>query len=428
MFIKRKKLADRSLIIGLAALYILPPLGMAWLVICAIGEWRRIVKKKSAFSIDDIVLLFIMMMLASIGAALSNHQAGALLSTLIIAAYLGIYLSIRNHPDRLNMEQFAWVTILGGVYIYVAEKVLSLFSFDSTVGQIFSFMTGHYIFGDMRGGRLLGSAYNANYACYLLILAIAFLMVELLSAAKLRNWQKFRLLAVMLPILDLAVYDTGSRAGFVIMIALHLLFLYRWKKSWFIAATVLTVLSSPFIYQIMPRSDDTASSMDTRLEIWKNSLHIIADNPVFGVTSYGFRESYINLTGHMIPHAHDLFLSIFAISGVFCGLFVIATMFAAGYGLVSMIYRKQAGSQTINTYLFTLPTIVGYGILDFTLSSPQVTIIVLVLLSFWARCVRQARIAGEVARPLIHLFNRRAIEGAYRKKKSPPGRSFGGHF
>lgn len=382
--------------IGFALLYALPPVGMAWLAALGIMEWADMIKSKRSLPRDSISILFVLMTLASIGAALSNYQLMYLLSTLMIIAYFGIYLYFLHHPDLLQLRQFVWMTIFGGIYLYFSDKVFRLFSNHTVVGQGFSLMTGHLLLGFTKQNRLYGSAYNPNYACYLLILALAFLLVELLRALRQRNYRLVALAVILLPVLSFAIYDTGSRAGFIIMLLLQLLFFLRLDRRLFFAVTAAAAMLSPLVFRVMPRSENTGVSFDDRLYIWKNSIHIFTEQPLFGTTSIGFPNQYFNLTGHAISHAHNLFLAIFDSSGAVVGLFFIGVISISGYYLFQYLRKENKHRYSANLFLFSLPTIIAYGIMDFTLSSPQVLIIVLALVAFWTRCMARMRMFRDV--------------------------------
>ncbi|MCO7175334.1 O-antigen ligase family protein [Sporolactobacillus kofuensis] len=380
-----KKVKQQPLILGLILLYLLPPVGMAWFVGYAIIEWRAQFIEKKSIPTDLISILLALMAISSIGAVLVSWQVTDLASTLILVGYLGIYLFMLRHPEQLHIHQFTWITVFGGVYIFISDKLLNFIPKDTLIGQAASFLTGHFLFGYVGKPRLYGSTFNPNYACYLLILALAFLLVELLRAVHMKNTKLIALSLVILPLLDLGIYDTGSRAGFVIMFLLHLLFVYKLNLRLFFPIAALVIASAPFLYRWMPRSDGTESSMAKRIEIWGNSWHIFKENPVFGATSLGFGRDYAELNGQNIPHAHDLFLAIFSTSGVFCGLFFLFVLCISGFTLLRAQRLNTKTNDEASLFFFTMPTIIAYGIMDFELSSPQVLIIVLILLSYWTR-------------------------------------------
>ncbi|WKB36481.1 hypothetical protein QS257_05085 [Terrilactibacillus sp. S3-3] len=75
-------------------------------------------------------------------------------------------------------------------------------------------LTGGMLIGYNHHDRLFGSAYNPNYASYLLVLAIAFLLAELLQAIKKGAEKQIGFSLILLALLSFGVFDTGSRAGF----------------------------------------------------------------------------------------------------------------------------------------------------------------------------------------------------------------------
>ncbi|MCQ2010877.1 O-antigen ligase domain-containing protein [Sporolactobacillus sp. STSJ-5] len=420
------KVKQKPFILGFILLYVLPPIGMAWFVGCAILEWRSQISKKHALPTDLISLLLALMAIASIGSVLINWQVTDLLSTLILIGYLGIYMYWLRHPEHLHIRQFVWITIWGGVYIFFSEKVLNLIPHDSIVGTAVSFLTGHFLFGYRGMPRLYGSTFNPNYACYLLILALAFLSVELLRALQLKNKQLIVLSLLILPILDLGIYQTGSRAGFAIMFLIHLLFLYKLSIRAFIPVAALVMISAPFLYQWMPRSGGTESSMAKRIEIWGNSWHIFTENPFFGATTFGFGRDYAALNGEMIPHAHDLFLSVLSSSGIFCGLFFLAVIVINTFQLFKAQRMSAKTNYSAALFLFSLPTIILYGIMDFTLSSPQVMIMVLVLLSYWVRYSARMNQFARLHKTIKLVLGNRVHFGNRRRQKPAMLQTFKG--
>lgn len=403
------KVKQHPMILGLIFLYILPPIGMAWFVCCAVKMLYDQFAAKKALPTDLISIFLAMTVVASLGSILISGRFFDLLSTAMLIGYFGIYLFWLRRPEQLRLRQFAWITIWGGVYIFFSEKLLTLIPDDSLIGTAVSFMTGHFLFGYKGVPRLYGSTFNPNYACYLLILAVACLSVELLRAIQLKKKATIFLSLMLMPLLDFAIYETGSRAGFVIMILLHLLFIFKLSKRLFVPAALFTVVCAKVLYDWMPRSSGTETSMAKRLEIWGNSWHIFQQNPFFGATNFGFLRVYSANNGSMIPHAHDLFLSILSSSGIFCALFFIAILLIGGYQLfkVQKISRNTKLNYSATLFLFALPTIILYGILDFTLSSPQVMIMVLILLSYWTRFAAQMNQMTRFSRTLSEALHQR---------------------
>jgi O-Antigen ligase. len=386
---------------GFILLFILPPLGIAWLAGLGLREWTMMIRKKMKIATDPVSVLFILLILASIGATATNGRIEDLLSTVMLTAYFGIYLYLMNNPGKLRLSKYLWITIMGGAYLYFSNWFFDLVGHFVTIPAGVSLLTGHLLMGFNRQDRLYGSAYNPNYACYLLILALALLMVELLRSIRLRNINLIAFELVLLAVLSMGIYATGSRAGFVIMLMVLMFFVFKWNTKLFLAAFVASAVSIPLLVNVIPRGDSAGFSMQQRIDIWKNSVAVFLRHPLFGTTSFDFSTAYYQLTGHSIAHAHNLFLSIFASSGVISGVYFTGLIIAGSVSLLKAV-RTEKGylSHRVTLYLFSLPTIIAYGLLDFTLSSPQVMLVVLALVSFWIRDERRRRLQGHSLFPM----------------------------
>lgn len=397
---------------GYILLFILPPIGIAWLAVLGIREWAMMIRKKMKLAADPVSILFILLILASIGASLTNGRPEDLLSTAMLTAYFGVYLYLLHNPGKLRLSKYMWITIMGGAYLYFSDWFFDLVGRFVVISPAVSLLTGHLLLGFNRQDRLYGSAYNPNYACYLLILALALLMVELLRSIRLHNTRMIAAELALLGVLSMGIYATGSRAGFVIMLLVLIFFVYKWNKKLFFATSVLTVTSVPFLINVMPRGDSAGFSMHQRINIWKNSLDVFLQHPLFGTTSLDFSTAYYQLTGHTIAHAHNLFLSVFASSGAICGVFFTGLIITGSFSLLKAVHTERGYlSHRVTLFLFSLPTIIAYGLLDFTLSSPQVMLVVLALVSFWIRDERRRKLQGR------SLFSAQAIQSAKQKSK-----------
>ncbi|MFT8318984.1 MAG: O-antigen ligase family protein [Sporolactobacillus sp.] len=379
----------QPLIWGFALLYVLPPIGMAWLLFFGINQTIQMIRQRKRQALDPISLLFLLAVTASVGATFVNRQLMDLLSVLMIAAFYGIYLYLYHHPEKLYFRQYTWLVIWGGIYLFVSDKIFSLIDHWVSIPAAVSIMTGHLLLGYNNFTRLYGSAYNPNYACYLLVLSLSFLLVEILRTLKLRNYHSISLMLLLVAALDLGIYETGSRAGFMIMIGLHLMFFLLYNKWAFGGVTALMVILTPIIYHWMPRAGSTEMSLSTRLVIWKNSFFIFMQHPIFGTTSLGFPDAYVSATGRNLSHPHNLFLAVFTSSGIVCGLLFTAIVTISAYFLIRAFRQDKRNRHKTTLFLFALPTILEYGIMDFTLSSPQVMLVVLALAAFWIRYLRQ---------------------------------------
>ncbi|MFT8390965.1 MAG: O-antigen ligase family protein [Sporolactobacillus sp.] len=373
----------QPLLWALGLVYVLPPIGMAWLFVLGICELVQTVKTKKKWALDPVGLLFLLAAAAAVGATLVSWDWLRFLSVPMILAFYGIYLYLFHSIRRLHLRQYIWIVIGGGLYQVVSDKLFAAINHFVKIPDAISFFTGNLLLGFTKYDRLFGSAYNPNYACYLLILSLSFLLVELLRMIRLRNKHAVLPMLIFLAVLDLGIYQTGSRAGFMIMLILHLMFLLFYNKWLFVGTTGFMLVLTPFIYHWMPRSSSTEMSFSTRLDIWKNSFLVFWQHPLFGATPLDFPDVYQQIAGSSQSHPHNLFLAIFSSSGLLCGLFFTFLIIMSAYFLTRSFFQDKRHRYKVILFLFALPTIIEYGIMDFTLSSPQIMLVVLVLSAFW---------------------------------------------
>ncbi|MFT8870657.1 MAG: O-antigen ligase family protein [Sporolactobacillus sp.] len=404
-----QSIKKQPLLWGIALLFVLPPVGMAWLLILAFASLIATFKKRQKLTIDLIAILLLAITAASLVVTLLKHGKMAFFSTLMMIGYSTVYLFLSSgRTAKLNVRLFAWIGIAGGLYITVSDK------FFAWIMHIFVhlpngllLLDGNLLLGFRYRDRLFGSAYNPNYACYLLILALALLFVEWLCAIRKAQYRIIWLFALFALILDYGIYDTGSRAGFAIMLGLHLLFLLFYRKWLFVGLAILAGVLTPVIIHLMPRANSTHSSLVTRQDIWGNSLHVFFKHPWFGTTAFGFPHAYKAVAGSSQSHPHNIFLAIFASSGVICGLLFLLLLAAGVYWVFAALYHDGVQNYNAQLYLFALPTIIAYGMMDFTLSSPQIMLVVLALCAFWSDYLKRLGLLQPVGSLLLpRLFGK----------------------
>jgi O-antigen ligase len=148
-----------------------------------------------------------------------------------------------------------------------------------------------------------------------------------------------------------------GRTGHVVVLVLFTYFLYRQMgaKGFVVAGIALGALAtfvffSPdtMLHKRITLADDELqqwrtgappdlrSSIGQRLEIIRNTLEVIRDNPVLGVGTGGFGEAYANLAkrngDNLTKNPHNEFLMIIAQFGL-VGLFLLVSLFAAQWWL-----------------------------------------------------------------------------------------------
>jgi O-antigen ligase len=218
------------------------------------------------------------------------------------------------------------------------------------------------------------------------VFGLGFLFAELLKVIRMKT---FKLLILYIPLLAFMVAGinaTGSRSGFGAMIFLFGIFLFRlsWKIT--IAVGTIVLINGFWLYHYIPRSFDIFDNFSTRVYIWKNSIQLILEYPQFGLTPLGFPDKYFYHTGHQAAHAHNIFLAIFADFGIIAGFVFIGLTAAVMFNFIKLL--KYNRSKTLfDWFLFSMPILGLTGILDFPLSSPQIALPALILVSMWQQYI-----------------------------------------
>lgn len=395
MMALKQRIKDNPIMTSFILLYLLPPVGMACFVALGIYEICRSIKYKIPIPHNLMSLFFIVLFFSSLGATLSDYYLVDLVSPAIIVCFFGIYLCIARNSGVLRLKNYIWVSIFGGLYIYFFGKLLNGIPLSTLPGKCFGLLTGGMLLGYNHHDRLYGSAYNPNYASYLLVLAIAFLLAELLQAIKKGAEKQIAFSLLLLALLSFGVFDTGSRAGFISMLTLYGLFLLRMDKRAFIIVLGLCAANWHAIFAMMPRNSGTEISFATRLDIWKNSFYIFLQHPMFGVTPLGFNPAYIQLTGEEMPHPHNIFLSFYSIFGFFSGTLFIIIVVWNGYKLLKLLQAAGDngghGHRYDDLFLFSMPTLIISGLFDFPLSSPQIAITIIALMCLWSSYLKHVK-------------------------------------
>ncbi len=317
MFIKKN-----SLNAGLILLYVLPPIGIAWLFFLGLREIYRTINNKLDIPYNLTTVFFLILFISSIGASLKSEKPDYILSAIMILCSFGFYLYILHNIRFIKLNAFFWISICGGLYIYFFGKLISLM-YQLGISQSWTgYITGGKLLGYNHHNRLYGSTYNPNYASFLILLALAFILAKCIEVLQKKDYKRIVVYFAITAFLIAGTVDTGSRAGFLTMLFLLAVFLYRLNWRLFLASLSIALLNLNSLYQWMPRHVSLTESMSTRLTIWKESIHIFEQYPSFGVTPFGFDQAYEALTGNSVPHPHNIFLAFFSDFGFLSGLSV----------------------------------------------------------------------------------------------------------
>ncbi|HET7577992.1 MAG TPA: O-antigen ligase family protein [Bacillales bacterium] len=371
---------------GILLLFLLPPVGIGWMILKGWYHFYQVLSKKGTFPVTPAVIFFCSLMVSSVGAAILLQNGKFLLITGMLIGYCGIYFYAKDKIQLSDLRRYKWIVIFGGVYIFLFGNIqLYIHQHWHVNHPIIGFLTGAKLLGFPQYDRLLGDAYNPNFASFLLLLAAAFLLTELLAECKKGPRLKPLLFKLaLLAAIGTAVVQTESREGFVTLMILLLLFVfrYRWKIGLFLLGVGL--LFHDQWMAIIPRTDIISHSWNFRERIWENSVQIWNNHPLFGVTPFGFQHEYDLMTGRSIAHAHNIFLAYLSDYGILGELAFLLLIVTFLYKFVRVLTSmKNDSPKIIDLFLLAFPIVPLTGMLDFPMASPQVMFLVIILLGSW---------------------------------------------
>ncbi len=362
--------------------FILPPIGVFILLVVGCYHLHQAWKNGEGLSLTPGLFLLVCLFVSSIGASIVKGDQSYFLVTALILAYLGIYIKITRNGVRKTFLAFKWITIYGGVYFYCLypfQEILISPTFQNYIAGTALIGTGSVAVKDYN--RLIGSAYNPNFSVTLLLLGLSFLLSECLKNLRKANYLMTSIQAVITCIFVHAIILTGSRAGFLAMLVIFLLFLFRWKKSLTFILVVALGMNLRLILDWMPRNEHLLQSAGTRKEIWKNSFDLWKEHSLFGMTPMGFKEEYFHYFNEQIPHAHNLLLGMFTEYGALGGVAFLIVLLINLYKVIYLYFTKQ--NKYLDSFLLSLPVMLLTGIFDYVLFSPQVALMTIILMAYW---------------------------------------------
>lgn len=384
-------LRTHSLEWGVLLLFLMPPIGIGWLVFKGWFRLYQYIRQKRTFPVTAGTIFFCCLMVSSVGASILSHQPEYLLITGLLLGYCGIYLYTKENIKLFELHKIKWYIILGGVYIFIVgnlELILNKFHFSIPI--VIRYLTGAQLLGfPYKNIRLYGDAFNPNWAAFLLLLSVAFLLAELLNQmGKGFRLKRLLLYLFLFIIVSTGLVETASRDGLATLFILILIFLirYRWKIGLIVFAIALVFYQQ--LVSFMPRANFITHALKFREKIWHYSLIIWHHHPLFGVNPLGFENEYYQLAGKQIAHAHNLFLAYLVDYGILGGTaFLILGFTCIIKSTKALLSIKNRNRKVVDLFLFFFPVIPLTGLFDYPMSSPQIMFLVIILLGAWARYV-----------------------------------------
>jgi O-antigen ligase len=116
--------------------------------------------------------------------------------------------------------------------------------------------------------------------------------------------------------------------------------------------------------------------------IWERSIQLWQEHSLFGTTSLGFHKEYFFHFHENMPHAHNMVIGIFTEYGSLGGMAFLCVVALNIYKVISF-YFSQNNKMHLDVFLLSLPVILLTGIFDYVIYSPQVSLLMMILLASW---------------------------------------------
>ncbi|ANC78770.1 hypothetical protein ABE65_018980 [Fictibacillus phosphorivorans] len=365
--------------------FFLPPLGILLVLINGCYHLHITLKEGRRVQITPGLFLLGSLFLSTIGSALFNKEYSYFLISALLLSYMGLYVKMKNNNVQKTLSSIKWITIWGGLYFYALYPVQKMFMKNMYV----SYLTGTALIGQTEiqqdYERLMGASYNPNLSVALLLFGLSFLLGECLKSIKSASYKKLALQVTVVGMLVHAIFLTGSKAGFGILIIIFTLFIFRWNRLYALFLTSIMLINIHFILELMPRKARLFASADMRKVIWERSIHLWQEHSLFGITPIGFHREYMNLYHDNIPHAHNMVIGIFTEYGSLGGVALLIVISIHVYKMLSLYLSNVASKKHLDTFLLSLPIILLTGVFDYVLYSPQVALIAIILLATWEK-------------------------------------------
>ncbi|MGL4818391.1 MAG: O-antigen ligase family protein [Bacilli bacterium] len=386
--------------------FLIPPVGMLWLFY--IG-WRALYDALQTRSIrwpSYSTALFTLLIVIVLGSSIEMEMPLIVVVVPLIAAYWGLYLEVIKTPFHQFFQKLRWIVVSGAVYSYAIGTVAVYVKFPKIIG----YLTGTILFmkENFKGyDRISGAFYNPNFNVYIMLFALAIVLVELIKVIRKRNWRFGALMVVLTAVLTAGVIATESRTGYGAMVVLYMLFLFRLYKPLFLGASLTMLLATDWIFSLMPRSSLVEDSLGVRTEIWTNAYQIWSDHWLFGMTPVGFGQAYQAHTGEFVPHAHNLLISFFTEYGLIGGLAMVTVCSFMLFKMLYLAFTCDTKKTHLDYFLLVFPVVGLTGMLDNPTFSPQIGLLTIVFVASWFHYSRSIRVMPAIVSTVTRAFAER---------------------
>jgi putative inorganic carbon (HCO3(-)) transporter len=300
-----------------------------------------------------------------------NHSFPSIVAALVILVYFFISNYIQHRFQKLrDIERLLsslFILSMGSALIAVLDKV----GIINTEPAVWKFLFGIRSMVDIQEDyRVAGTFNNPNLAgtWYASMVLIGYYFFRRYMGV--RKW----LYAFGALLFFAVLMFTGSRGalfGLILGVTAYTYFRGHQKKM------IFTLVSAFFVTAIMlwqpdwfPRGDILYSSIQDRLAIWKNALNMFMLQPLTGWGLLGIYYASPEIYQYLrVFHAHNTLLTVIVEMGLI-GLGIFIWM---QWNMFQYLFVLQRHACRLTPMLGgVLATVLGQGLFDFTIMSPQI--------------------------------------------------------
>lgn len=282
-----------------------------------------------------------------------------------------------------DLPKLFWSLIFSGTFVAIHTIILKI------LGQVTA------------DGRVIGIfGYSPNYISLYLAPIATLIIAYGLSPMGKKKYLLSGLCAMLFAINIVALYFSGSRGGFLAVVAgigvYFIVLLWGWIRKRISGQIIVAILIIFAIYtawtffqpdfSVSPESGGrVATSNNLRWEIWKTSLELGKNHPLLGVGLGNFQNAFGNLTAnrpnypeYITPQAltsHNIFIMFWLSTGIL-GLIAFAWLLV----VFAKNALKKISDDSTKIILAVMATIVFYGLIESSIWKNDLSVIFWV---FW---------------------------------------------
>jgi O-antigen ligase len=237
---------------------------------------------------------------------------------------------------------------------------------------LFYFLSGHLTYDS----RLSAFYLSPNYLA--LFLAPAVFIGIYLIRQSLEKRKDIPIYPISLIIILINLYLTYSYAAWVSIILSFLVMLLI-QKTFSRKLAITIILASMIVIAFQAKNEKFSnlfnnserSSLSSRIMIWKSSLKILKDNPIFGIGPGNFQNKYLEYQKYFppylewaVPEPHNLYLAFWLQSGIL-GIIGFLLIISAWLKNIIAEIKNQKNSPIFLAALFSIMLyILIHGLID----------------------------------------------------------------